>query len=129
MERKQVMISGNDIAGVGTHGSGNNHVVIRVTDHHSHLGEIGHEVRKDPKSLNKMDGLLIEIVVALAVAPLLIEQYPLCLLENLFREKQVKSPCACMAKELVRYPALSKECTDEDSGIKYGAWHGRCDTL
>ena len=76
-----------------------------------------------------MDSCRIGIVVALAVASFLIEQYPLCLGENLFREVQEKSPCACLTKELVRDPALGKESTDEHGGIKDGAGHGRGDTL
>jgi hypothetical protein len=76
-----------------------------------------------------MDGLLIGIVVALAVASLLIEEYPLCLVENLFRKIEEKSPFTCMAKELVRYPTLGKESADEDGRIKHGAWHGLGDIL
>ena|SRR6266851_4429597 len=122
-------ISGHDIGGLGALSSGNHHIIIRITDNHAHLGQISHEVSKVTESLNKTDGLLIGIVVALAVASLLIKQYPLCLVENLFREGQEKSPFACMAKELVRYPTLGEECADEDGGIKHGAWHGVCDTL
>jgi hypothetical protein len=42
-------------------------------------------VRKGTETVNKFESLLIRVVVALAVASLLIEQYPfLCLVENLF---------------------------------------------
>ena len=91
----------------------------------NHVSEkpVGHEVRKGTETVNKIDSLFIGIVVALAVASLLIQQYPLCLVENLFREAQEKSPFACMVKELVRYPALGEEDANEDGGIKDGAWH------
>ena len=68
---------------------------------HSYLGQISHEVRKGTESVDKMDGCFIGIVIALAVASRLIEQYPLGLSKNLFRQAQEKSPCARMAKELV----------------------------
>ena len=77
----------------------------------------------------KLTSLLIRIVVALAVASLRIEQYPLCLIENLCGEAEEKSPSACIAKERIRYPALGEEGADEDRRIKHGAWHGLGDTL
>ncbi len=77
MQRQEVFISGHDIGGLGALSSGNHHVIIRITDHYGHLGQVSHEMRKDTESLNKTDGFLIEIVVALAVASLFIKQYPL----------------------------------------------------
>src|SRR2546423_1378269 len=114
-------IAGHDVGGLSALSSSNHHIVIRITDHNGHLRQVGHEVRKVTESVNKTDGRCIGIVVTLAVASLLIEQYPLCLVENLCREAQEKSPFACMAKELVRDPALGEECADEDGGIKDGA--------
>ena len=126
---RMLPIAGHNVGGLGTLSSGNHHVIIRITDHDGNLGQISHKGSKDTESLNKIDGLLIGIVVALAVASFLIEQYPLCLVENLFREIQEKNPFACIAKELVRYPALGEEGADEDGRIKDGAWHGRGDIL
>ena len=130
LQRQEVFISGHDVGGLAALSSSNHHVIIWITDHGGQLGQIGHEVRKETKAINKMDGRLIGIVVALAVASLLIDQYPLGLIEYLLREAQEKSPCARMAKELVRYPALGEEGADEDRGIKDGAEHVcLCDTL
>ena len=52
---------------------GNHHIIIGITDHHGHLGEIGHEVRKGTETINTTASLLIRIVVALAVASCRIE--------------------------------------------------------
>ena len=108
---------------------GNHHVIVRITDHDRHLRQVGNKMSKDTESLYKIESRFIGIVVALAVASFLIEQYPLCLGENLFREIEEKSPCVCMTKERMRDPALGEERTDQDSRIKDGAWHGRGDIL
>jgi hypothetical protein len=102
---------------------GNHHIVIRVTHHYGYLRKVGHEVGEGAESLNKMDGLGIGIVVALAVASLLVEKHPLCFVQYLLREAQEKSSFTGMAKELVRYPALGEEGADEDGRIKDGAGH------
>ncbi len=92
LQRQEVFISGDNIGGLGTLSRGNYHVIIRITDHDGNWGQISHKGSKSTETVNKIDGLLIGVVVALTVAPLLIEQYPLCLVENLFREVQEKKP-------------------------------------
>src|SRR5712691_6910888 len=56
-----------------------------------------------------MDSLLIGIVVALAVASLLIEQYPLCLVENLFREGQEKAPSRAWRRSSFETPRWARK--------------------
>ena len=101
LQRQEVFVAGNNIRSLGALRRGNDHIVIRITDHYGHLGYITHEAGKDTQSLNKIAGCLIRIMVAMTMASLLIKKHPLGFVKYLFREVQEKSSFTGMAKERV----------------------------